>query len=752
MSRTEARRIILAGLLFFLSGGSALVYQVAWQRILALHSGVGLYSIAIIVAAFMAGLGIGSHWGGRVSEGIEPARSLRLFALLELGIGLFGVISPFLYYDWLYPHASRLPSPSFAGAGLHFAALIPPTTLMGMSLPFLVRAMVREVASAGRTIGYLYGTNILGAAAGSLVTPWLLIPHFGIAGAIGAAAVGNLVVAAGAMLLRGGAAEARQEDAGALAPRNQPTRHPFGLWLGLYALSGFVALSLEILWFRLVDVAAKSTAFTFGTVLALYLLGSGLGCLLAVVRLDRVERPLRAFLLSQCAILLLSSLAVVALARLPPDTPYYAWFVDYWAGNRFFRFGRSLDVGHVVRLYLALPLFLFALPTALMGFSFPLLQRAVHDDARTSGRKVGVLQAANILGCVAGSLLVGLLTLRFLGTAGSLRLLPLIGLAFAFVGWRYYGRSFLLAALALLAAAASLPDNRALWYRLHGVGPGEGALFEEDATGVVALTPERGDSWRLAINGKSNSWLPYGGVHTVLGALPALIHPAPRSIGVIGLGSGDTVWAAACRSATERVTVFEISSPQPRILRRLASQQPQLTGLGTLLRDPRVTIRLQDGRQALAAEPELYDLIEADAIWPEGAYSGNLYSLEFFSACARRLRPGGLMCTWSPTKRVRATFLAAFPHVLEAGGGIVLLGSRQPLRPDIPTWRSRLDAAAAYLGPGRTRMLAQWLDECRPATARDHIAPNRDLFPRDEFARPALAAAAEANATRPAVH
>jgi predicted membrane-bound spermidine synthase len=734
LARADNRRVVLAGLVFFLSGASALVYQVAWQRVLALHSGVGLYSIAMIVAAFMAGLGIGSLLGGRASARVGPGRALRLFAALELLIGAFGALSPLVYYDWLYPLASGLPSPSLRGGLLHFLALVPPTTLMGMSLPFLVRAMVREVRSAGRTIGYLYGTNVLGAAAGALVAPWLLIPAGGIRGASGIAAVLNGLAGLGALALRGGGEGAPEAAASPGAGEEAPARHPFSLWLSLYALSGFVALSLEIVWFRIVDVAVKSTAFTFGTVLALYLLGSAVGCLVAVVRVERIRRPLHAFLLCQCAILALAGLAVVVLVRLPERTPFYDWFFAYWGAYRFFPFGRSLDALYVTRLYVVLPVFLFALPTVLMGFSFPALQRAVHDEARTSGRKVGTLQAANIGGCVAGSLLVGLVSLHWLGTAGTLRFLCVLGLAFAAVGWRHYGRVYAGTAALLLVVAAALPGNDALWRRLNGVLPGEGrALFEEDATGVVAVAPEASGRWRLAVNGKGNSWLPYGGVHTALGALPAVIHPAPNAVAVIGLGSGDTVWAAACRKETETVTVFEIASPQPRILRRLAERQP-FAGLEALLRDPRVALRLEDGRHALAVEGASYDLVEADAIWPESAYSGNLYSEEFFAGCARRLREGGVMCTWAPTPRVHATFARVFPHVLAAGGGVALVGSLQPLEVDVAAWTARLEEASAYLGPGRTRAVLGWLRGCTRAGDPPDLAPNRDLFPRDEFA------------------
>src|SRR4029079_15589914 len=174
------RPLAAAALAFFLSGAAGLVYQVAWQRILALQSGVGMYSVAMIVAAFMAGLGLGSHLGGTWSLRLGARAALRAFVAVEIGVGLFGAASSFLFYDLLYQRAYWLyASPVRAGV-LHFAALALPTALMGMSLPLLSRAMVAEVKTAGRTIGLLYGINLLGAAVGALVTPWLLLRFLGV--------------------------------------------------------------------------------------------------------------------------------------------------------------------------------------------------------------------------------------------------------------------------------------------------------------------------------------------------------------------------------------------------------------------------------------------------------------------------------------------------------------------------------------------------------------------------------------------
>ena len=738
--RRDTPAVALAGLLFFLSGAAALVYQVAWQRLLALHSGVGLYSVAMIVAAFMAGLGIGSHQGGRFSTAISGRRALLAFALLELGIGAFGAASPWLYYDWLYPRAVHLPSPSWRAGLLHLLALLPPTVLMGMSLPFLVRAVVTDVEAASRRIGWLYGVNVLGAAAGAFGTPWLLLPGLGVRGAVLAAAVTNGVVGLGALALwalRAGTEDGSVSEGAAVSPpapgAEAPGSRPLHLWIGLYALSGFVALSLEIVWFRLLDVAVKSTAYTFGSVLSVYLLGSGLGSLLGAPLASRARRPLRAFLLTQCALLALAALPLLVVVALPPDTRRFDWFFRYWADYAFFPLGHSADRTNIVRLYVQLPLALFFLPTVLMGLSFPILQRAVHDDPATSGRKVGFLQAANIAGCTAGSLLVGLVALEHLGTPGTLRLLIALGVVFAFVGLRYYGRSFAVPALVLLVLAWAVPGPHRLWRRLHGIRADVPLVFfEEDATSVVALTPDEG-GWRLSVNGKGNSWMPYGSGHTLLGALPATVHEAPVDVAVVGLGSGDTAWASAWRRETRSLTVFEISAPQPRILWRLVGFV-DMRDARHLLEDPRLRIRIEDGRKALEASSATYDVIEADATWPETAGSGNLYSLEFFRAAARRLRPAGVMCTWAPTARVVATFRSVFPHVLVAQGGDVLIGSRDPIPFAPDAWAARAAGATDYLGAERAAEVQAAVAKLRPPGPMPPLAPNRDLWPRDEYA------------------
>ncbi len=327
-SSKEARLLIVAAALFCLSGIAALIYQVTWQRILALHSGMGIYSVAMIVASFMAGLGIGSHLGGIASTRKSPRTALRIFATLEIAVAGFGAISCPLFYDVLYLEASWLYTTSWRAGLFHFLALLPPTCLMGMSLPFLVQAMVRDVRTAGRTIGYLYGFNVVGASIGAFITPWVLIRFLGVREAVLVAVGLNLLAGIGALgISMVPTRDAREEAAPALPDEPETTLGPaFPTWLLLYALSGFCALSLEILWFRLVDVGVRGTAFAFGTVLSIYLFGLAAGSLLGAQFIDRLKHPLRTFLMCQCGILLCSGVVLLLFAALPTDLPGYAWF------------------------------------------------------------------------------------------------------------------------------------------------------------------------------------------------------------------------------------------------------------------------------------------------------------------------------------------------------------------------------------------------------------------------------------------
>ena len=244
-------------------------------------------------------------------------------------------------------------------------------------------------------------------------------------------------------------------------------------WLLLYGLSGFVALSLEIAWFRLMDVAVKSTAYTFGTVLALYLLGLGLGSLVGGRRAARLERPLAAFLDLQLLLLASAGRRSRSSRGCRPRRRGTACSSSTGSTSRSSTSARTGRCRHSRGSTRLLPLTLFGLPTLLMGLSFGALQRAVQDDPATSGRKVGMLQAANILGCTAGSLVTGLLLLERVGTAGTLRLLrgaraAPCSCSSARAPWPDAGPRAAHGA-ASLSCFWPCPRTTVLWSRLHGI-------------------------------------------------------------------------------------------------------------------------------------------------------------------------------------------------------------------------------------------------------------------------------------------
>jgi predicted membrane-bound spermidine synthase len=751
---SRRRDLALAATFFTLSGAGALVYQIAWQRLLALSTGVAVHSVAIITAAFMAGLGIGSHLGGTLSARLDPRRSLVAFALVELAIAAFAVASVPLYYGVLYREGGFLYA-SLAGATLtHFVSLLPPTALMGMSLPLLVRGLVHDRAGAPRTIGVLYGANALGAALGAVLTPWLLMRFLGIRGAILVGAAGSAAAALGALLL---ARRAEQATSAEHPPQPQPgpaparaadasgeeAAQPFSRWVALYAFSGFVSLSLEIVWFRVLDVTAKASAFTFGSLLSVYLFGLAAGTLVAARRAATIARPLRVFLWCQGGIVFATAAAHALLVWLPADWPGLAWLVSYGKtayGVQLRPFAATEAFGPLAFLavYVLLPLLLFGPSTFLMGFGFPVLQRATQADPATSGRRVGVLQAANIAGCVLGSLVTGLLLIGSIGASGMFRLLSAAAVLVALLGLAATrDRRFAALAAGLLVLAIAFPRRETLWLRLHGNPPAAESFVEEDDAGVTVLAP-RPDGFSMAINGRYNSWLPYGWLHTYVGALPALVHQAPLEIAVLGLGSGDTAWAAGLRQETRSLTVFELASSTPLLLARV-KDHPGMERVHNFLADPRVAFVYDDGRRRLRADGRKYDVIVADAIDYDTSMSNNIYSIEYYRLVKECLKPGGLVCVVAKTPRIRAALARVMTHTVSFGREDLILAGPEPIHIDREAWIARLRGAAVvdYLGRGRVREIVGLVRQA----AHGHAAPpnadvNLDLEPKDEFIRP----------------
>jgi predicted membrane-bound spermidine synthase len=726
---------------FFASGAAALLYQVIWQRLLTFTTGADVYSVTIVVAAFMAGMGVGSLAGGDLADRLDGRRRLFAFAACELAIALFALASATLYYDWLYTRLGARDLSWIARGVLSFVATLWPTFFMGMSLPLAARAVTDDARQPARWVPLLYGWNTLGAAFGAVLAIAVLFRTLDFESSLRVGAVLSLSCAIAALVMASrlpasASGSGPNVAPGALAAARTSWRSLRGPVL-LYALSGFVALSLEVVWFRILGVMLKSTALTFGHLLAIYLGGLGLGSLAANVRRVQAWPARRGFLLSQAAIPIYAALALAvlvgSLGRLEFLGPVWEYLGRYDGLTR----SEALTTLSLV-LGAGIPVFLMGPPTFLMGFSFGFLQRAVQTDIAGLGRRVGWLQTANIAGAVGGALLTGLVLLTYLGTPGTLRVLVAAGGVFLVLAaprgpWR------IAAIAAVTAAIALVPSASALWPRLHGT-EAAAAVFAEDSSGIALLRRDRDGTTAVHANGLGQSRLPFGGIHTVLGALPVLLHPSPERIAVIGLGSGDTTWAVGGRPETREIDSIEIVAPALTTLQALSRVMPY-PGLNQLLLDRRVRHHLTDGRAFLLKTDRRYDVIEADALRPNSAYAGNLYSVEYFTLIRSRLNPGGYAVTWTPTRRVVDSIAAVFSHVIVAGS--VAIASDRPIVFDAALVRQRLahEFTEAYYSTGRVRLaddLAPLLDKA-PAVfgpdepLRERVNVNRDLFPRDEF-------------------
>lgn len=725
----RVRQGVLFGL-FFLSGAAALIYQTAWHRLLGLFAGADTIAAALVVGAFLLGLGIGSLAAGLYADRLSRRAALIAFAICEVGIAVFAVLSPWLYYDVIYRGLLPLAESRGVIFAIVFAGLLWPTFLMGCSLPFLSKAVVSQIAGSAQLIGWLYGLNTLGAGVGAFFGGWYLIGTVGFDKAVYLGALINLIVAGGGLLL----ARGLDMEAARPAQKTMAAETADGVvwrWSLLVFISGFLIVALQIVWYRLIGVLLQSNGYSFSLVLTVFLLGDAAGLLVGARVIDRIADPRRFFFLMQ------GIATALALAG--------AWFVYLGIGAGILP---ATFVDHDIMgpntanpALILLLLAIVVLPASfIMGFSFPVVQKAVQRDLDRLGSRVGLVQLANIVGNSMGSLVAGLLLLDLAGTAGTLKLLVAIGLAFSVLQlagpratrWAYVPAAVLVAGLALF------PGGEAFWRRLHGLTD-EKAIVAEDKTGLSLLKMSGKDDGRLYIQGHSQSRLPFDTVHAYLGAIGPLTHETPKRVLVIGSGTGGTPYAAGLNPATEKVKVIEIVAPVIETLKTYTASGGK-SGVDELLSGKRFDVTVADGRHSLALDPVRYDVIEADAILPKTALSGLLNSREFFEQVRTKLAPGGIYVQWAPTERSVATFRSVFPYVTMIHPA--MLGSDRP----IPYSREKIAAllaqpgVAAHLTAARVDRaeLGKWFEEKKIEVLNDGRtvptdSPNTDFFPRDEY-------------------
>jgi len=763
-SKRFAYRTILVA--FFLSGFTAILYQVIWQRMLGFFSGVDLYSATIIIASYMAGLGLGSLVGGHVADRLSPSKNILLFAITQVAVGCFALLSTGFYYDFLYSRHPELSDTTWILALVLFVSLVVPTFLMGLSLPCLSKALIRTIDNAAERIGGLYGINTLGAAFGALTTTWVFMRIMSFEHILFLGAIVNIVVALGAVfVVYKGFHSVREKqpfntantpcDRGISGDKREKSL-TFIEWVCLTFMSGFVALSLEIIWLRIVGIIFKDTSVTFGTLVGIDLLGLAFGTLLGILTVSKTPNPTKRYFIFQIAICVYSVLVLVMLIAFIRFAPQAAIFRSYLGSPDVlsaFRLPIRVDNGTLwISLYVLLPIVLVGPPTVLMGLSFLYLQKAVQRDVVFLGRKLGVLQTVNMMGSMAGAIVTGCVLLQYFGTSGILKAIVMsTSILFVFLykirplRSIQVNRAFVVTSvLTIVGLYALIPGARIFWGTFHGVSNPDEVSVVEDGTGVTLLKNDAREAeprFIMFVNGRDASWVPYGGIHSFLGVLPVLVHPNPQDIAMIGLGSGDTMFHLGGRLETQHITSIELVRTEMQALVWL-NKQYAYAPLSSMLMDRRFAYVSADARQYLMRSQKRYDVIETDTLWADTAYSGNLYSLEYFTLLKNHLNTHGIIMCWLPTLRSRDTFVKVFPYV------IILkeyaLGSNEPMLFDRKILHERLNTVFTldYYSQSTKNMhevIDSYIDELSIRDIgldfdRSQLKDvNTDLFPKDEF-------------------
>ena len=679
-----SRRAVFA--LFFVSGIAGLIYQVLWLRRLSLIFGVTVYAASTVLAAFMAGLAIGSALASWVlRRGISRpgaahvyAAPLAAFGFAEILVGVTGLLSPLLLdaASFLYAALHRA-SPDSLGVltvarlVCSFAILAVPTAMMGITLPLLSAAVSSPGRADGTGISLLYAINTLGAMTGTVLSGLILIPAIGIQRSFLLAAslnVGVGIISVWMSRSRHRAVESSIHDRPSSID-HQSSAGDLRLTplFTVVIVSGFASLGLEIVWFRLMLQLVNATTQAFTAMLATVLGGIAIGGLIAAWILKKPRDHVAALGIVQA----LTGVAAVG------SMTFLLWTVEHgW---------KTMGLWQAVMIAI-LP------PSLFMGIGFPLAlgiagRRSDADRDEDVARRVGQMYSLNVAGAIAGSLGAGFLLLPRIGSVNAL-----IALAAMFVAsglWLAMSRrtaARLAASVAILVlfffVSRELPDPfKVAIDRRYGDRLLEFWRHEGPQTAVSVRASEFQHVLYLDGLHQANDQPAMVSLHRAIGHLPMVLHGDPREVLVVGMGGGATPGAVS-QYPNARVEVVELSDG----VRQAAPFFKHVNY--DLLTQPNVTVRIDDGRNFLALTDRTFDVITADIIQPGHAGAGHVYSREYFTLVRNALKDDGVVLQWIGHRPqveytlIMRTFLDVFPDATLWYDANFMVGTRRPLTLD----------------------------------------------------------------------
>ncbi len=726
--------ILLIGLCFIVSGATGLIYEVLWARMLGLVFGATTLAISTVLAAFMGGLALGSALAGKLASRIK--KPLATYGWMEIGIAIYALLVPFLFQwiDNVYALIWQQFQPGFFAFSLwrfllSSLVLLVPTTLMGATLPVLAAAFVYSARSNSNSVTRLYACNLAGAILGTLAAGFLLLPALGVQKTIAVAAAMNLLVGVVAIIL-----QRRTSSISSTTPVDQPhvdvessiaETDKGWFWTFAALVSGFVTISTQVSWTRILTMIIGSSTYAFSIVVALFLIGLAAGAWL-VARKDRSARLRSAMLKVEflTAISLLVSLFV--LNELPALllNNGLRLQISSWAG--------------LLALQIAAATLLILVPALLMGMVMPLVLVWASADRQQAVARVGRSYAVNTIGAISGAFITGFVLIPKTSIRFTLLLAATCCLWVAHLAYRpgvstrdpALKRSVaiglapvLTVVLFILAPPMNLADLsigaydslvRVLAQTREGVrndaSQGENAdvhellMYDEGPTATVSVRRDQ-NTVSMAINGRTNA---SDGIYdmptqTMLGRIPLLIAPKIENGLIIGFATGVTV-GAMLKSPIQSVTCVELEPGT------VAGSQFFNHVNYRPLDDPRLNLIIDDARSFLRVTPSRYDLIVSEPSHPWVPRVANHFTQEFFELGRARLNDDGIFVQWvqiyqlstESLRSVLATYHEVFPHVLmfrvggvHEGKDLILVGSNRPLNLDhLDRWmdpRMRID-------------------------------------------------------------
>ncbi|MEK7484239.1 MAG: fused MFS/spermidine synthase [Planctomycetota bacterium] len=672
---------------FLLSGVSGLIFEVAWIRILGLVFGTSSFAITTVLTSFMTGLALGSFFTGRLSDR-KNYNTLRGYGILEILVGLYGAMTPILcsYLMQQYAFFYERFSPNFYLFSLLrffvlFLILLPPTALMGSTLPLLCKFLTsRNDPRVGLKIGLLYGINTLGAVVGTLLAGFLFIPFLGVSITIYTASSISILAGITAIFL---SFHISPNDLNAhlenLSEENQESNShgievssgEFRFMLFGFACSGAIALGYETGWSRILVLILGGAVYSFTTMLATFLLGLAIGSLIMAQLLDHsVHRAKEIFCALQWSIGMTAFASMHLFHRLPE------WYV-----NRIYHFHENFIVFHLMKCGLAASIMF--LPTLGLGMMFPLMARLKVNQSEV-GRAVGDVYSINTIGSILGAFGMGFILMPLLGVSGSLFLCVVGNLLIAGLGWIFLKKGKWIGFVGFLGSLLFCLAFPPIWnpsvmtsgvfryapeilkkkaqareesqYIRRKVSssfleykPPELRYYRDGLTCTVSVH-QYGDELVYKTNGKpdasSSGDLP---TQLLLGHLPLLFSKEePVDTLIIGLASGVTAGSALCYPNKVVCVELEEASIEAakffhEVNRHVITPKKDAERVSEY---PNFELKIIDARNYLLGTEKQYSAIISEPSNPWMSGVSNLFTKEFFQLCRKRLKPAGILCQW----------------------------------------------------------------------------------------------------------